>query len=137
MDRRPLPVDITTSVYPGLPTDIQAQWTAFMTLADGTSHITDTIYHDRFKHVPELQRLNANIEVFDNTAIVKGGTKLSGAIVMSSDLRASASLILAALVAEGTTEVLRIYHIDRGYEEIERKLRRLGASIRRVKSEMI
>ncbi len=131
------PVDFTTSVYPGMPTDVQAQWTAFMMLAAGSSKITDAIYTDRFKHVPELERLGAKIEVEGNTAIVKGGKRLTGATVMSSDLRASACLILAALVAEGTTEVLRIYHIDRGYEEIEKRLNSLGANIKRVKTELI
>jgi len=131
------PVDITTSVYPGMPTDVQAQWMALMLKANGVSKITDSIYTDRFKHVPELLRLGADIEMADNTAIVHGGKKLSGATVMSSDLRASASLILAALVAEGSTEVLRVYHIDRGYEEIEKKLVSLGASIKRVKTDLI
>ena len=120
-----------------MPTDVQAQWTAFMMLAAGSSKITDAIYTDRFKHVPELERLGAKIEVEGNTAIVKGGKRLTGATVMSSDLRASACLILAALVAEGTTEVLRIYHIDRGYEEIEKRLNSLGANIKRVKTELI
>lgn len=128
------PVDITTEIYPGFPTDMQAQWIALMTLAKGTSIITDTIYYDRFKHVPELMRLGANIELHENVAVVRGVNKLIGAKVMSTDLRASASLILAGLVADGTTEVLRIYHIDRGYESIEKKLRSLGADIRRVSS---
>lgn len=131
------PVDITTSVYPGMPTDVQAQWTALMLKSTGISRITDTIYQDRFKHIPELMRLGAEIEMADNTAFVHGGKKLTGATVMSSDLRASASLILAALIAEGTTEVLRVYHIDRGYEEIEKKLSSLGASINRVKTDLI
>ncbi|MFC2130641.1 UDP-N-acetylglucosamine 1-carboxyvinyltransferase [Bacteroidota bacterium] len=131
------PVDITTSVYPGMPTDAQAQWIALMLKAKGVSRVTDTIYTDRFKHVPELQRLGGNIEMADNTAIVNGGMKLSGATVMSSDLRASASLILAAMIADGKTEVLRVYHIDRGYEEIEKKLNTLGASIKRVKTDLI
>jgi UDP-N-acetylglucosamine 1-carboxyvinyltransferase len=133
----PAPTDITTAIYPGVPTDIQAQWTAFMLCAEGVSKITDTIYNDRFKHVPELQRLGADIEVIDNSAIIKGGKKLSGAIVMSSDLRASASLILTALVAEGKTEVLRIYHLDRGYEALEKKLEALGANIKRVKTDLV
>lgn len=137
MENDPEPVDITTSVYPGIPTDIQAQWTAYMLCANGTSRVTDTIYRDRFKHVPELSRLGADIEIIDNAAIIKGGKQLSGAVVMSSDLRASASLILAALVTESTTEVLRIYHIDRGYESIEHKLNALGANIKRVKTEMM
>lgn len=132
--KRLKPVDITTEIYPGFPTDMQAQWIALMTLAKGTSIITDTIYYDRFKHVPELMRLGANIELQKNVAIVRGVKKLIGAKVMSTDLRASASLILAGLVAEGTTEVLRVYHIDRGYEAIEEKLRSIGADIRRVSS---
>ena len=137
MDDSPKPLDIKTAVYPGIPTDIQAQWTSYMMMAKGTSKITDNIYIDRFKHVPELQRLGANIEVVDNTAIVTGGTKLEGATVMSSDLRASASLILAALVAEGSTEVLRVYHLDRGYEDVVNKFNTLGASIKRVKTNLI
>ncbi len=132
-----IPVDITTSVYPGIPTDIQAQWTAYMLMAKGTSRVTDTVYFDRFKHVPELTRLGADIEVVDNTALVKGGNKLEGATVMSSDLRASASLILAALAAKGSTEVLRVYHLDRGYEKLEEKLNSVGAKIRRIRTELI
>jgi UDP-N-acetylglucosamine 1-carboxyvinyltransferase len=131
------PVDVITSVYPGMPTDVQAQWIALMLKANGVARVTDTIYSDRFKHVPELKRLGANIEMADNTAIVHGGKKLSGAIVMSSDLRASASLILAALIADGISEILRVYHIDRGYESIEKKLASLGAVIKRVKTELI
>lgn len=129
------PVDATASVYPGFPTDMQAQWTALMARADGTSVVTDTIYFDRFKHVPELIRLGADIEVKENAAVVRGVRRLTGAKVMSTDLRASASLILAGLVAEGLTEVLRVYHIDRGYERIEKKLRALGADIERVAGE--
>jgi len=124
--------DITTAIYPGFPTDMQAQWTAYMALANGTSTVTDTIYLDRFKHVPELVRLGANINVKENSAIIKGVSKLVGAKVMSTDLRASASLVLAGLAAEGTTEVLRVYHLDRGYQRIEEKLRSLGADIKRV-----
>lgn len=137
MNEAPKPVDITTSIYPGFPTDVQAQWMAYMLLANGSSKITDTIYTDRFKHVPELQRLGADINIADNIALVDGGKRISGATVMSSDLRASASLVLTALVAEGQTEVLRIYHIDRGYENIETRLQSLGANIRRVKTELI
>lgn len=137
MENDPLPVNITTSVYPGMPTDVQAQWLSFMMKATGTSKITENIYKDRFKHVPELLRLGASVELADNVAIVKGGSPIKGATVMSSDLRASASLILAGLVAEGKTEVLRIYHIDRGYEEIEKKLISLGANIKRVKTDLI
>jgi UDP-N-acetylglucosamine 1-carboxyvinyltransferase len=128
-------VDVTANIYPGFPTDMQAQWTAMMSIADGTSIISDSIYFDRFKHVPELCRLGAQIEIKENAAIVRGTTRLTGAKVMSTDLRASASLILAGLVASGTTEVLRVYHIDRGYESIEKKLQRLGADITREKGE--
>ncbi len=124
--------DITTAIYPGFPTDMQAQWTAYMALAEGTSTVTDTIYLDRFKHVPELVRLGANITVNENSAVIKGVKKLTGAKVMSTDLRASASLVLAGLAAEGTTEVLRVYHLDRGYQKIEKKLLALGADIERV-----
>jgi UDP-N-acetylglucosamine 1-carboxyvinyltransferase len=127
------PIDVNTSAFPGFPTDMQAQWTAYMALADGMSTITDSIYLDRFKHVPELQRLGANITVNENCAFVKGVGKLMGAKVMSTDLRASASLVLAGLAAEGTTEVLRVYHLDRGYQRIEEKLQYLGADIERVK----
>jgi UDP-N-acetylglucosamine 1-carboxyvinyltransferase len=126
------PVDVTTAVYPGFPTDMQAQWITLMSIAKGSSVITDSIYFDRFKHVPELIRLGAEIELNKNAAIVKGVKKLTGAKVMSTDLRASASLVLAGLVAEGTTEVLRVYHLDRGYEHIEGKLQGLGAKIKRV-----
>ncbi|MCL5267139.1 MAG: UDP-N-acetylglucosamine 1-carboxyvinyltransferase [Bacteroidetes bacterium] len=129
------PVDVSTAPYPGFPTDMQAQWIALMARATGSSILTETIYFDRFKHVPELVRLGADIEVKENIAIVKGVQSLKGAKVMSTDLRASASLILAGLVAEGTTEVLRIYHMDRGYERMEEKLRGLGADIERVKSD--
>lgn len=137
MDSDPEPVNIKTAVYPGFPTDVQAQWAAYMLLGKGTSRISDSIYFDRFKHVPELARLGAKIEVIENSAIIHGGHPLSGATVMSSDLRASASLILAALVSKGSTEVLRIYHIDRGYESIEKKLNSVGASIKRVKTDLI
>jgi UDP-N-acetylglucosamine 1-carboxyvinyltransferase len=129
------PVDVTTAIYPGFPTDLQAQWIALMSIAKGSAVVKDSIYFDRFKHVPELNRLGANIELNDNVAVVKGVRRLKGAKVMSTDLRASASLILAGLIAEGTTEVLRVYHIDRGYERIERKLRSLGADISRVAGE--
>lgn len=127
-------IDITTAIYPGFPTDLQAQWTAYMSVVPGTSKIVDTIYFDRFKHIPELNRLGAEIEILRNSALVKGVQKLKGATVMSTDLRASASLVLAGLVAEGVTEVLRIYHIDRGYQRIEEKLQLLGADIERVKT---
>lgn len=136
-DEDPQPVDFTTSVYPGLPTDLQAQWVAYMMVAKGMSRVTDTIYTDRFKHIPELQRLGADIKMVDNVAIINGGKSLSGATLMSSDLRGSVALVLAGLIAEGNTEVLRIYHLDRGYEKIEDKFAKLGASIKRVKTELI
>ena len=123
------PVDMTTAVYPGFPTDLQAQWVALMTLAKGSSMITDTVYHDRFSHVPELNRFGANIKVENNTAFIRGVDALVGAPVMSTDIRASASLIIAGLVAKGRTEVSRVYHIDRGYEQIEEKFCSLGANI--------
>lgn len=131
----PTAVDVTATVYPGFPTDMQAQWIALMSIANGPAIVTDTIYTDRFKHVPELVRLGANIELKENAAVVRGVQRLTGAKVMSTDLRASASLILAGLVADGVTEVLRVYHIDRGYEAIERKLQSLGADIARVSTE--
>ncbi len=126
------PVDARTEVYPGFPTDMQAQWIALMSIARGASVVTDEIYFDRFKHVPELIRLGADIEIQKNVAIVRGVRQLTGAKVMSTDLRASASLVLAGLAAEGKTEVLRVYHLDRGYEKIEKKLHALGADIRRA-----
>jgi len=126
------PVDVTATIYPGFPTDMQAQWCALMSITRGTAIVTDTIYFDRFKHIPEMLRLGADMELKENAATVRGVTSLTGAKVMSTDLRASASLILAGLVAEGTTEVLRVYHIDRGYEMIEKKLQVLGADITRV-----
>ena len=129
------PVNVMTAVYSGFPTDMQAQWIALMSLAAGKSVVTDTVYFDRFTHVPELQRLGAQITVKENRATIIGSKELTGAKVMSTDLRASASLILAGLAARGTTEVLRVYHIDRGYEHIEVKLKGLGAEITRVRSE--
>lgn len=131
-DIEPKSVDVTTAIFPGFPTDMQAQWIAYMALANGTATVTDNIYTDRFSHVPELVRLGANIERVNNMAIVRGVEKLKGAKVMSTDLRASASLVLGGLAAEGITEVLRIYHLDRGYEKIEDKLTQLGAKIKRV-----
>ena len=122
MNDAPKPSHINTTPYPGFPTDVQAQWTAFMCCADGVSRTTDSIYPTRFGYVPEMARLGAQIEMVDSTAIITGGKALKGATVMSSDLRASASLVLAALVAEGTSEVLRVYHLDRGYERLEAKL---------------
>jgi len=125
------PVDIITSPYPGFPTDLQAQFMALLGLASGTSVITETIFPDRFTHVPELRRLGMDIKLDANVAVITGVKGLSGAPVMASDLRASAALVLAGLVANEQTDVLRIYHIDRGYERIEEKLRDLGADIRR------
>jgi UDP-N-acetylglucosamine 1-carboxyvinyltransferase len=125
-------VDMTTQEHPGFATDLQAQYMALMTQAEGISFITETIFENRFMHAPELTRLGANIRIENNRAIVAGPTPLSGAQVICSDLRASASLVLAALVAEGETLVDRVYHIDRGYEQIEAKLRSLGGDIRRV-----
>jgi len=137
MDKSPKPTNVTTAIYPGFPTDVQAQWMSYMMLANGSSHVVDNIYYDRFKHAPELSRLGADVDVVDNAAIVTGGKALSGATVMSSDLRASASLVLAGLAAKGETEVLRIYHLDRGYEAMEEKLTKLGANIQRLKTELI
>ena len=130
------PLDITTAPFPGFPTDMQAQFMVLATQAAGQSVITETIFENRFMHVSELCRMGADIEVRDKTAIVRGEPGgLQGATVMATDLRASASLILAGLVAKGTTEVLRVYHLDRGYEAIEKKLTPLGAAIRRVSAE--
>jgi UDP-N-acetylglucosamine 1-carboxyvinyltransferase len=131
---RPLAVDIKTAPYPGFPTDMQAQLCALNAVADGTATITETIFENRFQHVPELQRLGANLSIQGNTVIARGVDRLTGAPVMATDLRASASLVLAGLRAEGTTLVDRIYHVDRGYERIETKLGALGAQIRRVAS---
>jgi UDP-N-acetylglucosamine 1-carboxyvinyltransferase len=127
------PQDITTSPYPGFPTDMQAQFMVLMTQASGTSIITETIFDRRFSHVNELLRLGANIEVLGDKAIVRGKTPLSGAEVMATDLRASASLILAGLIAGGETVINDVEHLDRGYEKIEDKLKRLGANIERLK----
>lgn len=126
------PTDVSTAPFPGFPTDMQAQWTAYMTLANGVSTVTDNIYLDRFMHVSELLRLGADISVKENSAVIKGVKNLKGAKVMSTDLRASACLVLAGLAAEGKTEVLRVYHLDRGYQRIEEKLSSLGAMIERV-----
>ena len=126
-------VDMTTAVYPGFATDLQAQWVALMAIAKGSSVVTDTVYHDRFSHVPELNRFGANIKVDKNTAFIRGVDELIGAPVMSTDIRASASLIIAGLAAKGVTTISRVYHIDRGYENIESKFRGLGADIERIK----
>ena len=125
-------VDVKTHPYPGFPTDMQAQMMALMCLANGLSVITETIFENRFVHVSELQRMGADIRIQGNNAIVRGLSSLTGAPVMATDLRASASLVLAGLAAEGTTEVSRIYHLDRGYEKLDEKLNGLGAKIRRV-----
>ena len=125
-------VNLRTAPYPAFPTDMQAQFVALNTVASGTGVVNETIFENRFMHVQELQRLGADIEVEGNTAIVKGVEHLDGATVMATDLRASASLVIAGLVARGTTVVDRIYHLDRGYESIEEKLSKLGARIRRV-----
>jgi len=122
-------VDVSTQPYPGFPTDLQAQFTAMLSLADGTSTVTETVFENRFLHVAELRRMGADIEVQGSAAVVRGVDRLSGAYVMASDLRASAALLLAGLVAKGVTTILRIYHIDRGYEHIEERFNRLGARI--------
>lgn len=125
-------VDVATEPYPGFPTDLQAQFMALMTIASGASVIRETVFESRFMHVPELGRLGANISLQGSTALVRGVERLHGAEVMATDLRASVSLVLAALVAEGETTVHRIYHLDRGYESLDRKLVQCGAEIRRV-----
>lgn len=130
--KRPRSVSIRTAPYPAFPTDMQAQMTAMNAIADGVGIITETVFENRFMHVQEMQRMGANIRMESNTAICTGVSRLTGAPVMATDLRASASLVLAGLVAAGETVVDRIYHIDRGYECIEEKLAQLGAVIRRV-----
>ena len=130
--RRPRAIDLRTAPYPAFPTDMQAQFAALDTIADGVSTITETIFENRFMHMLEMRRMGAEIRLEGNTAIIKGVQKLTAAPVMATDLRASASLVIAGLVAEGTTRVERIYHIDRGYECIEEKLQQLGAQIKRV-----
>jgi len=127
------PVNIRTVPHPGFPTDMQAQFMALATRANGTAVITETIFENRMMHVQELRRLGADIEVEGSTAVVKGVTKLTGADVMATDLRASACLVIAGLVAEGATTIDRIYHLDRGYERIEEKLMGLGAHIERIR----
>jgi UDP-N-acetylglucosamine 1-carboxyvinyltransferase len=126
------PADITTLPYSGFPTDVQAQMMSLLALAPGISIITERIFESRFMHVSELARLGADIEIEGPSAIVKGGKPLSGAPVMASDLRASAALVIAGLAAKGATQVNRIYHLDRGYENMDRKLQKLGARIQRV-----
>ena len=132
MQQRPRAVDIRTLPYPAFPTDMQAQFMAMNAIAEGSGKVVETIFENRFMHVPELNRMDANISAEGNTAIVKGVPKLSGATVMATDLRASASLVIAGLVADGDTIVERIYHLDRGYENIEQKLGGVGAKIERI-----
>ncbi len=127
------PTDIATRPHPGFPTDMQAQFMAFMTMAKGQSVLTENIFENRYMHVMELQRMGAEILIEGRTAIVRGPCRLKGARVMATDLRASAALVLAGLVAEGRTDVSRIYHLDRGYERLEKKLRSLGADVRRAR----
>jgi UDP-N-acetylglucosamine 1-carboxyvinyltransferase len=126
-------VDVKTQPYPGFPTDMQAQFMVFMSLARGLSVISETIFENRFIHVSELRRMGADIRIRGNTAIIQGVGNLSGAPVMATDLRASASLILAGLAATGVTEVSRVYHLDRGYEGLDKKLADMGADIKRIK----
>ena len=130
--RRPGAVDVRTAPYPAFPTDMQAQFAALNTVANGVGTIIETIFENRFMHMLEMRRLGAEIRLEGNTAIIRGVEKLNGAPVMATDLRASASLVLAGLIAEGQTDIERIYHIDRGYEAIEEKLLQLGARIHRV-----
>jgi UDP-N-acetylglucosamine 1-carboxyvinyltransferase len=133
-DGRPRPIDFRTAPFPGFPTDMQAQLMVLLAVADGSSVVTETVFENRFMHVLELTRLGADVAIDGKTALVKGVPALSGAPVMASDLRASAALVLAGLLARGTTEVQRVYHLDRGYERLEEKLVPLGARIRRVKA---
>jgi UDP-N-acetylglucosamine 1-carboxyvinyltransferase len=129
---RPAPARLSTAPYPGFPTDLQAQFTALFCLGKGTSVVTENIFESRFMHALELNRMGARIDITGNMAVILGVEALTSAQVMASDLRASAALVLAGLATRGTTEVLRIYHLDRGYEKIETKLRALGARIERV-----
>ncbi len=131
---RPVSVDVATDVYPAFPTDLQAQFMALMAIAEGTSHIKETVFENRFMHVPELARMGADIHVEGDTAIVRGVPGLKGAPVMATDLRASSSLVLAGLAAEGETIVNRVYHLDRGFERLEEKLSAVGAEIERQKA---
>jgi UDP-N-acetylglucosamine 1-carboxyvinyltransferase len=128
-----VPVNVETAVHPGFPTDLQAQWMALMSLASGVSHVTEHVFENRFMHVAELQRMGAKIQAKGNLAVIEGIDSLSGAEVMVSDLRAGAALVLAGLAAQGKTTVRRIYHLDRGYENLEKKLNAVGAKIRREK----
>ena len=132
MARRPSAVDLRTAPFPGFATDMQAQLMALNAVAQGTGVITETIFENRFMHVLEMQRLGADIAIEGNTAVVRGVPRLSGASVMATDLRASAGLVIAGLVAEGETVLDRVYHLDRGYETMETKLSAVGARIRRI-----
>ena len=125
-------MDVVTEPFPGFPTDMQAQFMALMAVADGASMITETIFENRFMHVPELNRMGARINAHGSSAIIRGVKKLTGAPVMATDLRASFSLVLAALAAEGETTISRVYHLDRGYEAVEQKLAACGARIERL-----
>jgi UDP-N-acetylglucosamine 1-carboxyvinyltransferase len=125
-------VDVMTEPFPGFPTDLQAQMTALMSIAEGAAMITESIFENRFMHIPELARMGANVTVHGASSLVRGVRRLTAAPVMATDLRASASLVLAGLVAEGETIVSRVYHIDRGYERIEEKLAACGANIERI-----
>ncbi len=129
------PINIKTEIYPGFPTDVQAQWMALMCLAKGSSIVEETVFENRFLHVCELQRLGANLKIEGNKVYIQGIKEFSGAPVMVSDLRAGAALVLAGLCATGTTEISRIYHLDRGYETLEKKFRKLGANIKRIKGD--
>ena len=131
---KPEAVDIMTDPYPGFPTDLQAQVMAYMTRVNGASMIAETIFENRFMHVPELNRMGANINVHNSTALIRGVKNLMGAPVMATDLRASVSLVLAGLAATGETTINRIYHLDRGYENLVSKLRACGATIDRVRA---
>jgi UDP-N-acetylglucosamine 1-carboxyvinyltransferase len=133
MSQRPHPVSVRTSEYPAFPTDMQAQFMALNTIASGTSQVVETIFENRFMHVQELNRLGANITIDGNTALVTGVDQLSGAKVMATDLRASASLVIAGMCADGETLIDRIYHLDRGYDRMESKLTAVGAKVRRIK----
>jgi UDP-N-acetylglucosamine 1-carboxyvinyltransferase len=133
MAARPKAVSFRTTEYPGFPTDMQAQFMALNCVAEGTSHVTETIFENRFMHVQEMNRLGAAIDVEGNTAIVRGIERFVGAPVMATDLRASASLVIAGLAAQGETLIDRIYHLDRGYDRMEVKLSGVGADIKRVK----
>jgi UDP-N-acetylglucosamine 1-carboxyvinyltransferase len=132
MAQRPRAVSVRTAPHPGFPTDMQAQFIALNSVAEGAAHVTETIFENRFMHVQELRRLGAHIEIEGNTAMIHGVDRLTGATVMATDLRASASLVIAGLVAEGETVVDRIYHLDRGYESLEARLGQLGARIARI-----